>query len=72
VTGRGNGIICMSAWVPSVERRRLGENGFEVRLGHELADEYLRFVGPRCRPNTVLAGRKHNDRGRSTVLPVQL
>ncbi len=45
----------MSVWVPSVERRRLGENGFEVRLGYELADDYLRFVAARCRPNTVLA-----------------
>ena len=55
MTGRGTGIICMPVWVPSVERRRLGENGFEVRLGYELADDYLRFVAARCRPNTVLA-----------------
>jgi integrase/recombinase XerD len=45
----------MSVWVPSVEQRRLGETGVEVRLGHELADDYLRFVAARCRPNTVLA-----------------
>lgn len=45
----------MSVWVPSVEQRRLGENGVEVRLGYQLADDYLRFVAARCRPNTVLA-----------------
>ena len=45
----------MSAWVPSLERRQLGENGFEIRLGHELIDDYLRFTAARCRPNTVLA-----------------
>ena len=27
----------------------------EVRLGHGLVDDYLRFVAARCRPNTVLA-----------------
>ncbi|MDQ2757383.1 MAG: hypothetical protein M3Y71_12610 [Actinomycetota bacterium] len=27
----------------------------EVRLGHEQVDAYLRFVGARCRPNSVLA-----------------
>jgi integrase/recombinase XerD len=55
VTGRGFGGACMSAWVPSLERRRLGESGFEVRLGHELIDDYLRFTAARCGPNTVLA-----------------
>lgn len=46
---------CMSAWVPCLERRVLGEAGVEVRLGHDLVDDYLRFVASRCRPNTVLA-----------------
>jgi site-specific recombinase XerD len=45
----------MSDWVPCVERRPLGETGVEVRLGNDLLDDYLRFVGARCRPNTVLA-----------------
>jgi hypothetical protein len=27
----------------------------EVQLGHELVDDYLRFVAARCRPNSVLA-----------------
>src|SRR5579875_938301 len=43
------------AWMPCVVRRRLGETGVEVRLGHELVDDYLRFVAARCRPNSVLA-----------------
>lgn len=42
-------------WSPSVERRRIGQFGVEVRLGHPLLDDYLRFVAARCRPNTVLA-----------------
>ena len=59
VTGRppagGRGGSCMSDWVPCLVRRPLGETGVEVRLGNELADDYLRFVAARCRPNTVLA-----------------
>ena len=51
----GDGGICMPGWVPCLERRALGETGVEVRLGHDLLDDYLRFVGARCRPNTVLA-----------------
>ena len=53
-TGGGWRRSCMS-WSPSLERRPLGEFGVEVRLGHELLDDYLRFVAARCRPNTVLA-----------------
>jgi len=45
----------MPDWVPCLERRALGETGVEVRLGHDLLDDYLRFVAARCRPNTVLA-----------------
>jgi integrase/recombinase XerD len=45
----------MSGWVPCLSRRRLGETGVEVRLGHDLIDDYLRFVASRCRPNSVLA-----------------
>lgn len=52
--GGGWEEICMS-WSPSLERRPLGASGVEVRLGHELVDDYLRFVAARCRPNTVLA-----------------
>ena len=51
----GDGDVCMSDWVPCLERRALGETGVEVRLGNELVDDYLRFVAARCRPNTVLA-----------------
>ncbi len=43
------------SWSPSLVQRRLGASGVEVRLGHELVDDYLRFVGARCRPNSVLA-----------------
>src|SRR5450755_2191669 len=53
--GWGTGGICMSHWVPCLERRPLGETGVEVRLGNDLVDDYLRFVAARCRPNTVLA-----------------
>lgn len=42
-------------WTPCLLRRPLGESGVEVRLGHEVVDDYLRFVASRCRPNTVLA-----------------
>jgi integrase/recombinase XerD len=42
-------------WMPCLVQRRLGESGVEVRLGHELVDDYLRFVAARCRPNSVLA-----------------
>ncbi len=45
----------MGAWVPCLVKRRLGEAGVEVRLGHEQVDAYLRFVAARCRPNSVLA-----------------
>jgi integrase/recombinase XerD len=45
----------MSGWMPCVVRRPLGETGVEVRLGHDLLDDYLRFVASRCRPNSVLA-----------------
>jgi integrase/recombinase XerD len=45
----------MSGWVPCLERRPFGETSVEVRLGNDLVDDYLRFVGARCRPNTVLA-----------------
>jgi hypothetical protein len=46
---------CMSSFVPILTRHPIGANGVEVRLGHELLDEYLRFVAARCRPNSVLA-----------------
>jgi integrase/recombinase XerD len=45
----------MPAFTPHFSRRRLGEKGVEVRLGHPLLDDYLRFVAARCRPNSVLA-----------------
>lgn len=45
----------MPPFSPQVSKRPLGESGVEVRLGHELLDDYLRFVAARCRPNSVLA-----------------
>ena len=50
VKGRrlGNGGVCMSDWVPCLQRRPLGERGVEVRLGNELLDDYLRFVAARA------------------------
>src|SRR5512135_2333609 len=41
--------------MPCLVQHRLGESGVVVRLGHELVDDYLRFVAARCRPNSVLA-----------------
>ncbi len=45
----------MPRFIPQLVRRSLGETGVEVRLGHDLLDDYLRFVSARCRPNSVLA-----------------
>jgi len=45
----------MPRFIPQLVRRPLGETGVEVRLGHDLLDDYLRFVSARCRPNSVLA-----------------
>ncbi|MGS0685656.1 DDE-type integrase/transposase/recombinase [Nakamurella sp. GG22] len=45
----------MSQFTPQLSKRPMGESGVEVRLGHELLDDYLRFVAARCRPNSVLA-----------------
>ena len=45
----------MSVFMPCLSRRPLGDTGVEVRLGHDLLDDYLRFVAARCRPNSVLA-----------------
>lgn len=53
-SGRVERGPCVS-WSPSLQRRPLGGSGVEVRLGHGLLDDYLRFVAARCRPNTVLA-----------------
>lgn len=37
-------------------RQELTASGAQVvRIGHELADEYLTFLGGRARPNTVVA-----------------
>src|SRR5512135_2784460 len=41
--------------MPCLVQHRLGESGVEVRLGHELVDDYLRFVAARCQPNSALA-----------------
>jgi site-specific recombinase XerD len=42
-------------WIPSFNR--VVEDGVlvSVSLGHEVVDDYLRFVAARCRPNTWLA-----------------
>ena len=45
----------MSEFIPQLSIRPLGNKVVEVRLGHELLDNYLRFVAARCRPNSVLA-----------------
>lgn len=45
----------MPLFIPKLTRHPLGTTGVEVRLGHGLLDDYLRFVAARCRPNSVLA-----------------
>jgi integrase/recombinase XerD len=46
---------CMPAAVIRVIRSRDAAGELVVRLGVPLLDEYLEFLGGRCRPNTVLA-----------------
>jgi hypothetical protein len=46
---------CMPAAVIGVTRSRDAAGDVVVRLGVRLLDEYLEFLGGRCRPNTVLA-----------------
>jgi site-specific recombinase XerD len=46
---------CMPAAVIRVTRSRDAAGDVVVRLGVRLLDEYLEFLGGRCRPNTVLA-----------------
>jgi integrase/recombinase XerD len=43
------------SFVVSVERLSTPSGQVSVRLGHELLDEYLRFLAGRARPNSVLA-----------------
>ena len=43
------------SWSPTCERVDRADGRVEVRLGHRIVDEYLEFLGARCRPNTVLA-----------------
>lgn len=45
----------MSEFSPQLSIRPMGQAVVEVRLGHDLLDDYLRFVAARCRPNSVLA-----------------
>jgi site-specific recombinase XerD len=42
-------------WSPCLIRRAVPGDRVEVRLGHEVVDDYLEFLAARCRPNTVLA-----------------
>jgi site-specific recombinase XerC len=50
-----NRWLFVPQFIPQLSRILLGASGVEVRLGHELVDDYLRFVAARCRPNSVLA-----------------
>jgi integrase/recombinase XerD len=43
------------SWSPVLSRVVEGGEVVSVSLGHEAVDDYLRFVGARCRPNTLLA-----------------
>ena len=45
----------MSDFSPQLSIHPMGHGVVEVRLGHDLLDDYLRFVAARCRPNSVLA-----------------
>jgi integrase/recombinase XerD len=42
-------------WIPCLLRSTRASGEVSVRVGHELVDEYLRFLAGRARPNTVLA-----------------
>ncbi len=42
-------------WIPCLLRSTRASGEVSVRVGHELVDEYLRFLSGRARPNTVLA-----------------
>ncbi|MCP4965844.1 MAG: integrase, partial [bacterium] len=43
------------SWSPCFSRSVSPGGRVQVRLGHELVDDYLEFVAARSRPNTVLA-----------------
>lgn len=43
------------AWQPELVRRVDTAGNLAASLGHALVDDYLEFVGARCRPNTLLA-----------------
>jgi integrase/recombinase XerD len=45
----------VSVWFPCLIRSRGASGEVVVRLGVPLVDDYLEFLGGRCRPNTVLA-----------------
>jgi hypothetical protein len=45
----------MSAVDPCLIRSRDRSGGLVVRVGLRLVDDYLEFLGGRCRPNTLLA-----------------
>jgi integrase/recombinase XerD len=49
------GGLCMPAAVIRVTRTQNAAGDLVVRLGVPLLDQYLEFLGGRCRPNTVLA-----------------
>lgn len=45
----------MSDFISELSIRPMGHGVALARLGHDLLDDYLRFVAARCRPNSVLA-----------------
>lgn len=42
-------------WIPCLLRSTRPSGEVSIRVGHELVDEYLRFLSGRARPNTLLA-----------------
>ena len=43
------------SWFPCLDRSVSSGGRVRIRLGNEVVDDYLEFLGARCRPNTVLA-----------------
>ena len=47
----------MFTFTPQVSIRPMGHGTVEVRVGHDLLDDYLRFVAARCRTATADTSR---------------
>lgn len=55
VVPSGPEMDVLMSWSACLDRSVSPGGRVQVRLGHELVDDYLEFLAARCRPNTVLA-----------------